>query len=98
MSTVQKDKAVLTYAIVSEFKFIVGTVIENSILELVYGKAITRPPLIIELCLLVKVEISKDEEKFPPMIPLIFPQKKNAPQSLQMTHPLKEIKMKILKK
>ena len=35
MPIVQKDKAVLTYAIVSGFNFNVGTVIENSILELV---------------------------------------------------------------
>ena len=31
VSTVQKDKVILTYAIVSGFKFIVVTVIQNSI-------------------------------------------------------------------
>ena len=63
----------LTYAIMRKFKFNMLTVIENSILESVYGKAITHPSLIIELCLGVGVEMSKDEEKFPPMIPLSFP-------------------------
>ena len=67
----KKDKAIFTYAIVSGIKFNVGTVIENSILELVYGKAITHPSLIIELCLRAGVKISKNEEKCPPMIPLL---------------------------
>ena len=39
VSTMQKDKVILTYAIVSRMKFNVRVVIENSILELVYGKA-----------------------------------------------------------
>ena len=77
VSTMQKDKAILTYAIVSGMKFNVGAVIENSILELIDGKLITHPSLIIELCLRVGVEISKDEEKIPPMIPLPFPIEKN---------------------
>ena len=78
VSTVQKDKAILTYVIVSGFKLTVGTVIQNSILEVVYRKALTHPSLIIELCLLVEVEISKDEEKCPPMVPLPFPKKKKS--------------------
>ena len=82
VSTVQKDKAILTYAIVSRFMFNVGMVIENSIIESVYGKAITHPSLITELCLLAGVEISRDEEKCPPMVPFPFPKKNKAvPQS-----------------
>ena len=61
VSIVQKDKAVLTYTIVSGFKFNVGTVIENSILESVYGKDITHLSFITKLCLLVGVEMLKDE-------------------------------------
>ena len=72
VSIVQNDKAILTYAIVSGMKFNVGAVIKNFILELVYGKAITHPSLITKLCLRVRVEISKDEEKCPPMIPFSF--------------------------
>ena len=37
VSTVQKDKAMLTYAIVSGFKFNVGAMIENHILESFIG-------------------------------------------------------------
>ena len=73
VSIVQKDKVVLTYAMVGGFKFNVGMVIENSILESVYGKAITHPSLILKLCLRAEVEISKDEEKCPLMISLPFP-------------------------
>ena len=65
VSTVQKDKAMLTYAFVSRFKFNVGTMIENSILESVYEEAITQPSLFTELCLRAKVEMSKDEERWP---------------------------------
>ena len=78
VSIMQKDKAILTYAIVSRFKFNVGMVIENSIMESVYGKAITHPSVITELCLLAGVEISRDEEKCPPMVPFPFPKKKKA--------------------
>ena len=76
--TVKNDKAILIYAIVSEMKFNVGVVIENSILESVYDKTISHPSLITELCLRAKVEISKDEEKCPPMIPPSFPIEKKA--------------------
>ena len=67
ISIVKNDKAILTYDIVSGMKFNVEEVIENSILKSVYGKAITYPSLIIELCLRAEVEISKDEEKCPPI-------------------------------
>ena len=73
VSIVQKNKDLLTYAIVSGMKFDEGAVIEKSILESIYGKVFTHPSLIIELYLRAKVEISKDEEKLPPMIPLPFP-------------------------
>ena len=63
VSIVQKDKVIFTYAIVSGFKFIVVTVIENSISEAIYGKDLTHPSLIIELCLLDDVEISFSKQK-----------------------------------
>ena len=58
ISTMQEDKAMLTYVIMSGMKLI-----ENSILESVYEKAITHPSLINELCLRAGVEIFKEEEK-----------------------------------
>ena len=66
VSTVQKDKAMLTYAIVSGFKFNVGAMIENHILESFYRMVIIHPSLITEFCLQARVEIAKDEEKCPP--------------------------------
>ena len=61
ISTIQKDKSVLTYAIVSEMKFNVGLVIHKSILKSIYGKVITHPFLFIELCLRAGGYILKDE-------------------------------------
>ena len=52
--------------------------IENPILESIYGKAITHPSLITEVCLLAGMEISKQKEKSPPMVPLPFSKKKKA--------------------
>ena len=69
VSIVQKDKAMLPYVVVSKFKFNVGMVIENSILESVYRKAITHPPLITKLYLRAEVNMSRDEEKCPPPPP-----------------------------
>ena len=86
----QKDKAMLTCAIVSGLKFNVGTVIENFILDSVYGKAITHPSLSTELCLKSKVEISKDKVKGPSMIPLPFPLKMKACPSKPTTDTLTE--------
>ena len=45
LSTVGRDKALLTYAIVKGYNFNVGKMIENSILELVYHKAIAHQPM-----------------------------------------------------
>ena len=59
-------------------KFNVGAVIEISILESVYGREITHPSLITELYLRAKVEILKDEEKCPTVIPLQFSKEKKA--------------------
>ena len=73
---VRRDKVNLTYAIVKGYKFNVGKIIKNSILEVVYGKAITHPSLITKLCEIAGVQIGENEEKCPPMHPLPFPQKK----------------------
>ena len=67
-----------------------GTVIENSILELVYGKAITHPSLITELRMRAGVEISRDEENRLPMIPLPFPEKNKTRPSKPTTETLIE--------
>ena len=60
LSTVGRDKALLTYAIVKGYKFNVGKVIENSILELSYHKAITHPSLITKLCEVAEVPIAEN--------------------------------------
>ena len=72
LSTVRKDKELLTYAIIKGYKFIGGKVIENSILESVYHKSITHPSLITKLCEKEGVQIGENEEKCPPMQPLHF--------------------------
>ena len=53
LSIVRRDKAILTYAIVKDYKFNVGKIIENFILELVYNKAIAHPSMITKLCEIV---------------------------------------------
>ena len=53
-----------------------GRIIENSILESVYSKAITHPSLITKLYEIAGVKIIENEDKCPPMQPLHFPQKK----------------------
>ena len=73
LSIVRRDKALLTYAIVTCYKFNVGKVIENSILMSEYHKAITHPSLITKLCEIVGVQIGENEEKCPPMQALHFP-------------------------
>ena len=75
-STVGRDKALLTYAIVKEYKFNGGKVIENSVLESSYHKAITHLPLITKLYKVVGEPTGENEEKSPLMQPLHFPKKK----------------------
>ena len=58
-----RDKALLTYAIVTSYKFNVGKVIENSIMDPVYHKAITYLSLITRLCEIEGVQIGENEEK-----------------------------------
>ena len=70
---VRRDKAILVYPIAKGYKFNMGKIIENLILEAVYDKAITHPSLITKLCMIVGVQIGVNEEKFPPKLPLPFP-------------------------
>ena len=67
LSTVGRDKALLTYAIVKGYKFNMGKIIENSILDSTYQKAITHPSLIKKLCELEEVPIRENEEKCSPI-------------------------------
>ena len=76
LSTIGRDKASFTYAIVKGYKFNVGKVIENSILGSPYHKVITHLPLITKLCEVAGVPIGEKKEKDPPMQALHFPQKK----------------------
>ena len=57
LSIVERDKELLTYAIVKGYKFNVGKVKKNSILELAYHEAITQPSLITKLCKVAGVPI-----------------------------------------
>ena len=82
VSKVTRDKAILLYAIVKGYKFNVGKIIESSILEFSYGKAISHPSLITKLCEIARMQIGENEEKCPPMLPLPFPQKKKTHPSM----------------
>ena len=73
LSTVGKDKALLTCAIVEGYKFNMGQVIENSILKSAYHKENTHPSLITKLCKEAGVPIGENEERCPPMHPLHYP-------------------------
>ena len=80
VSTVQRDKAILLYAIVHDTKFDLEFVIENSILKILYNRctgALTHHSLITLLCKLASVPISESEEKTPPKFPLHLPKSKN---------------------
>ena len=76
VSTVYRDKAVLLYAILMNFKFNVGNIIKNSLVEGDLGKSLIHPPLITQLCRDAKVVIKNDEERSPSMPPLSFPMEK----------------------
>ena len=51
VSTLYKYRAVLLYAIMNYFKFNVGNIIEQSILEVDLGRSLTHPSLITSLCI-----------------------------------------------
>ena len=72
LSTIRKDKEILTYAIVKGYKFNVGKFIGNSILESLYSKPITHLSLISKLCEIAGVKIGENEERCPPMCLLPF--------------------------
>ena len=61
VSIVHRDRAVLLYAILMNYKFNVGNIIQNSLVEDV-GKSLIHPSLITQLCKDAKVVIMKDEE------------------------------------
>ena len=62
ISTVLRDKAIITYEILSGCKFNVGHVIESSIIEFENGKALLHLSLITRLCLMAEVEMSEFEK------------------------------------
>ena len=73
VSTVYRDRAVLLYAILMKFKFCVGNIIKNSLLEGDAGKSLIHPSLITQLSRDAQVVIESDEERSPSMAPLTFP-------------------------
>ena len=80
VSTVQRDKAILLYAIVHDIKFDLEFVIKNSILKVLYNRctgALTHHSLITLLYKLAGVPMSESEEKTPPKMPLHVPKSKN---------------------
>ena len=73
VSTLYKDRAILLYAILENYKFNVGNIIQNSLVEEDVGKSLIHPSLIPQLCKAAKVVIERDEERCPSMAPLPFP-------------------------
>ena len=79
VSIVQRDKAILLYAIVQDIKFHLGFVIQNLILEMLKNRcidALTHPSLITLLSKLAGVSMSKSKEKTSPKLPLPVPKSK----------------------
>ena len=66
LSTIKEKEVVLLYAILKGYKFIVGKIIENSILSYYegdYRRLVPHPALIPRLCILGGVEGDWEEEK-----------------------------------
>ena len=63
VSTIYRDKVVLLYSILMNFKFNVGNIIQNSLLEGDVGKSLIHPLLITQLCRDAKVVIESDEKR-----------------------------------
>ena len=78
VSTVLRDKAILTFSIVNGFKFNVRHVIKSSIFEFENGKALPHPFLITKSFLMVGVEMSESKEKCPPLATLPLPNEKQS--------------------
>ena len=72
VSTIYRDREVLLYSIIMNFKFNVGNIIQNSLLEGELGKSFIHSSLITQLCRVAKVVIDSDEERSPSMAPLPF--------------------------
>ena len=85
VSTLYKERAVLLYAIMNYFKFNVGTIIEQSILEVDLGRSLTHPSLITSLCREAGVVIVEDEEECPTMVPISFPRLRRPRVSIPTT-------------
>ena len=73
VSTLYKDIANLLYSILENYKFDVGNIIQNSLMEEDVGKSLIHPSLITQLCKVAKVVIAGDEEMCPSVAPLPFP-------------------------
>ena len=92
VSTVYIDKVVLLYAILMNFKFNVGNIIQNSPVEENVGKSLIHPSLITQLCMDAKVVIESDKKRSPSMAPLPFPMEKTQEPLRTQVVPSKSIK------
>ena len=71
LSTMQKEEAVLLYAILKGYKIDVGEIIEKSIYN--YRGLIPHTSIITKLCILGKVDFDREEEeRCPKTSPLIL--------------------------
>ena len=66
----------LLYVILRNYKFDVGNIIQQSLLEEDTLKLLIHPTLITQLCRDAGVMIAEDEEKCPSLVPISFPIKK----------------------
>ena len=76
VSTLYKESSVLLYAIMNYFKFNVGNIIEQSILEVNLGRSLTHPSLITSLCREAGIIIEEDEKECSTMVHISFPRPK----------------------
>ena len=76
VSIVYRDRALLLYVILINFKFSVGNIIHMSLLEGDLGKSLIHPSSITQLCKDAKLVIENDEERSPSMAPFPFPMEK----------------------
>ena len=90
VSTLYKERVVLFYAIMNYFEFNVGTIIEQSILEVDLGRYLRHPSLITSLCREEGIVIAKDEEECPTMVPISFPRQRRPKASTSTTETSRE--------
>ena len=91
VSTLYNDRAIFLYAILENYKFDVGNIIQNSLVEEDVGKSLIHLSLITQLCKDAKVVITGDEVSCPSMEPLPFPIEKRQKPPKTLVGPSRNI-------